>query len=79
MAESVTPPRQANWEDVERAALFDPVLHHLVSHARRIGKRDALIATVLWLAKDRKELMDREVERRNASPLWTIPMPGEYR
>lgn len=52
------------WSELERAATDDPVIYQLVTLARQgVPKERALIATVLFLAGDRKAYLAREVER----------------
>lgn len=58
------------WEDIEREALTCPVLHQMMTRIRmgHVSREDALLATVRWLSRDRKRMMDREVERLQREP-----------
>jgi len=53
------------FEELEQEALNDAVLHRFLTHYRRgdCTKEEALIAACIWLSRDRKKLIEREIER----------------
>lgn len=69
LAELVDP--VPTWETVREGAMRDPVLYHLVHmDAHDYADRETLlIATVLWLARSRRELIEAEIRRRMNQPM----------
>lgn len=62
------------WDDVERAALTDPVLRQAVVRVRRgdLTREEALIYAVLGLSKiceDQKQQLIEELQRKPFGPI----------
>jgi hypothetical protein len=67
---SLPPAAQLTWEDVEREALTCPVLAATVHQVRRgiVPREYALMAAVVFMSKERRERIDREVQRLREQP-----------
>lgn len=67
--EGITTGASRTWADVERAALFCPVLYQMVTCVRMgMNREQALIQAALWLSSSRLSLIGQEVERlRNSA------------
>lgn len=80
-ADAVMPTLPRTWEEIERLALHDAVLHQLV-HMVRAGatKEEALIAAVLLLSHDCEYLRNRLAEKLSNAPFSVLldkPPRGE--
>ncbi len=63
------------WDVILREALTCPLLYQMVTAAKLTGDRErVLMQAVLWLSKDRREWMRKEVERLNRQ----VPAPIVY-
>lgn len=53
------------FEELEAEALNDAVLHKFLTHYRRgdCTREEALIAACIWLSRERRKLMEENVER----------------
>ena len=58
------------WEDIERAALYNPVLYAICRNVRagHCTREEALIFAVLELCKSVDRLTGREIERLRNAP-----------
>ena len=65
----------ATWETLVAAAADDPVLYRVVRHAEHYGREAALIQAVVFLAGERKKIIEIELDRLRRSPAAPIYLP----
>lgn len=58
----------ATWADIEVKARDNPVLVRLVRHAEIYGREAALVQAVVFLADERQQRIQAEVERLQLAP-----------
>jgi hypothetical protein len=69
--ETHPPPHELTWAAIEREALRCPVLQrlwHLDAMSSPLTREQVMIWTLLWFSRNRREMLDREMERLMREP-----------
>jgi hypothetical protein len=64
-AQKITPPNELTWADVEREALYCPVLQRMchLDAIDGLTREQVMLWTLIWFSRKQREMLDRETKR----------------